>query len=60
MTENLFIHKRTGNEYTLITIGKQVETKETMAVYRSNNTLDIWVRPLSVFNQNFQAKTPGA
>ena len=58
--ESVFIHKRTGNEYKLITVGKHVETKEQYAVYKRLETGEIWVRPLSIFNQNFSAKTVGA
>lgn len=39
-----------GNIYKIIAIGKNSENLEEMIVYQSVKNKDIWIRPLSMWN----------
>jgi hypothetical protein len=40
-----------GGFYTLISVGRHSETEEWLAIYRSEATSDIWVRPLAMWSE---------
>lgn len=40
-----------GNKYKIIGFAKHSETCEDMVIYESLKTNDIWVRPLSMWNE---------
>ena len=48
-----------GGEYELVSIAKNSETLEDMAVYRSLKDGAVWVRPLSMWEERveYQGKT---
>ncbi len=48
MIGKLFKHFK-GNIYKVIAIAKNSETLEDMVVYQSVETGDIWVRPMSIW-----------
>lgn len=47
---NIYKHFK-GNVYKIIAIGKHSETEEEMVVYQSTEKGDIWVRPISMWNE---------
>ena len=51
---NIFIHKQTKQEVSLIHVAKQAKTQETMAVYEKESDRSVWVIPLNEFNHNFE------
>ena len=40
-----------GNLYKVIALAKHSETVEDMVVYQSVKTGDVWVRPMSMWNE---------
>ena len=55
--KEIFIHKRTGNQYELLGLGTHTETKETLAIYKAVLTMKVWIRPLALFNRRFHKET---
>lgn len=51
---NIFIHKQTKQEVSLIHIGKHEKTQETMAVYEKELDRSIWVMSLNEFNHCYE------
>ena len=40
-----------GNLYNIIALGKNSETCEDVIVYKALKTGDVWVRPMSMWNE---------
>lgn len=55
MNDNISIGKLyrhyKGNVYEVVNIAKHSETLETMVVYRSVKTGEVWVRPYKMWNE---------
>lgn len=51
---NIFVHKQTKQEVSLVHIGKLESTKESMAVYEKDADRTIWMMPLGEFNHDYE------
>ncbi len=51
---NIFIHKKSGEEVSLIHMAKDEKTRKTVAVYEKEHDRTVWVMPLGEFNHDFE------
>ena len=49
MVGHVFRHYK-GAYYRVLQIGKHTETSEALVIYHGKNPSEIWVRPLTMFN----------
>ncbi len=52
--DNIFIHKHTNEEVSLIHMGKMDKSKETVAIFQVALDRTIMVMHLSEFNHNYE------
>lgn len=52
--ENIFIHKHSNKEVSLIHMGKMDKSNETVAIYEVEADRTIMVMPLSEFNHCYE------
>lgn len=54
-----YIHSKSGKYYQVIAVGKHSETLEDVVIYQclyDNPTSKIWVRPLTMFQEEIEVK----
>lgn len=52
----VYLHKKKQDLYTVLHIGRDEATDNSVAIYQRTNVIDatIWVRPLNEFKERFE------